>query len=174
MLETGKRCHLQMEKWDGKVLDINHTVQTPSEKCSSILAIHAFSGCDTASYPAGKGKVSALRALHATPSEVLHYVGEENVTYTQITEAVKAFFLALYNQNQSSSLNVASCYLFNKRKTPPALKMLPPTECNAHLHGRRAHLQVLLWKAADHPNAPIVDITKFGWDIQKGPKEGMM
>ena len=50
--------------------------------------------------------------------------------------------------------------------------MLPPTECNAHLHGRRAHLQVLLWKAADRPNAPIVDITKFGWDIQKGPKEG--
>ena len=80
--KTGTTCHLQMGKWDGKILDINHTVQTLGEKCSSILAIYVLSGCDTTSYPAGKGKVSALRALHATPSEVLHYVREENATYT--------------------------------------------------------------------------------------------
>ena len=40
------------------------------------------------------------------------------------------------------------------------------------LHGRRAHLQVLLWKAADQPDPPAVDITLFGWDKKMGLKEG--
>ena len=29
----------------------------------------------------------------------------------------------------------------------------------------------LQWKAADHPNSPVVDIMQFGWDMQKGNKE---
>ena len=59
--KTVTTCHLQMAKWDGKVLDINYTVQNLGEKCSSILAIHSLSGCDTTSYPAGK--VSALKSV---------------------------------------------------------------------------------------------------------------
>ena len=55
---------------------------------------------------------------------------------------------------------------------PPALKTLPPTEGNAHLHGQRAHLQVLLWKAADRPRPPALDITNFGWIKKRGAKEG--
>ena len=38
------------------------------------------------------------------------------------------------------------------------------------LHALRAHLQVLLWKAADKLDPPQItqDITKFGWDITDG------
>ncbi|KAJ8400372.1 hypothetical protein AAFF_G00397550 [Aldrovandia affinis] len=147
--KVGITCHLQMERWDGTVLNINSTVENLSEQCRSILAMHALSRCYTTSYPAGKGKVSVLKATRVD---------------LQITETVRGFFLALYNQRKSASLNVARYDIYRKRKTPPALKTLPPTERNAHLHGRHAHLQVLLWKAADHPDPPAVDITKFGWD----------
>ena len=49
---------------------------------------------------------------------------------------------------------------------------LQSTTCNVHLHGWRAHLQMLLWKAADRPDPPAVDITKFGWNKKEGEKEG--
>ena len=39
---------IQMEKWNGDVLDINETVQRLApKKCSQLLGIHALSGCDT-------------------------------------------------------------------------------------------------------------------------------
>ena len=55
---------IQMEKWNGDVLDINETVhRLGPRKCSQLLGIHALSGCDTVSYPFGKGKKSALKLL---------------------------------------------------------------------------------------------------------------
>ncbi|KAJ8355865.1 hypothetical protein SKAU_G00186590 [Synaphobranchus kaupii] len=137
--KVGITCHLQMERWDGTVLNINLTVENLGEQCRSILAMHALSGCDTTSYPAGKGKVSALKAMRVVPDDLLHFIGEEGATDLQITEAVRGFFLALYNQRKSASLNVARYDIYQKRKTPPALKTLPPTVRNAHLHGRRAY-----------------------------------
>ena len=48
---------IQMEKWNGDVLDINETVQRLGpRKCSQRLGIHALSGCDTVSCPIGKRK----------------------------------------------------------------------------------------------------------------------
>lgn len=56
--------------------------------------------------------------------------------------------------------------------TPLALKTPPPTERNVFLHQRSAHLQVILWEAADCPNPPAVNIANFGWNKNKGEKEG--
>ena len=54
---------IQMEKWNGDVLDINETVQRLGpRKCSQLLGIHALSGCDTVSYPIGKGKKVSAQA----------------------------------------------------------------------------------------------------------------
>lgn len=166
--KVGMTCCLQMERWDGTVLNINATVENLGDHSCSILAMHALSGCDTTSYPAGKGKVSALKAMRAVPGKLLHIIGEEGATDSQITQAVRAFFLALYKQRRSVTLNAARYEIFRKSKTPPALKTLPPTERNMYLHGQRAHLQVQLWKAADRPHPPALDITKFGWNLKEG------
>lgn len=55
--------------------------------------------------------------------------------------------------------------IYYKRKNPPQLKSLPPTNMNLALHIRRAHLQIMLWKAADKANPPAVKITDYGWDV---------
>ena len=44
-------------------LNIDSTVENLGEHCRPILAMHALSGCDTTSYPIGKGKVSILNPL---------------------------------------------------------------------------------------------------------------
>ena len=51
--------------------------------------------------------------------------------------------------------------IYYKRKNPPPLKSLPPTNMNLALHIRRAHLQIMLWKAADKANPPAVKITDY-------------
>ena len=57
---------VQMKKWNGVVLDINATCASLGEAlCSQLLGAHALSGCDTVSFPFGKGKISALKILSA-------------------------------------------------------------------------------------------------------------
>ena len=42
---------VQMERWDGTVLDINATCADLGPQCLQLLGTHAISGCDTTSYP---------------------------------------------------------------------------------------------------------------------------
>jgi hypothetical protein len=103
--KAGVSCHVQMEKWDGSVLDINATVANLGDKCKGILGMHALSGCDTVSYPNGKGKLSALKVLNQTDIAGLDSVlGEEDANYSDLMATGKAFFLHLYGQKRSTSI----------------------------------------------------------------------
>ena len=64
-------CAVQMERWNGSVLDINATVTALGDKCRGLLGMHALSGCGTVSYPNGRGKVSPLRVLTQTDIDEL-------------------------------------------------------------------------------------------------------
>ena len=164
--KVGLTCQVQMEKWDRSVLDINATVAELGEKCKGILSMHALSGCDTVSYPNGKGKASALKVLLQNDIHGLDTVlGEEDATQHDLMEAGTAFFLTLYGHKKCASMNGARHVIYYKRKNPPPLKSLPPTNMNLALHIRRAHLQIMLWKAADKANPPAVKITDYGWDV---------
>ena len=60
------RGSVQMEKWDGVVLDINATCANLGDTvCPQLFEAHALSGCDTVSYLFGKGKASVLKTLKA-------------------------------------------------------------------------------------------------------------
>ena len=52
------QCHVQVEKWDGTVLDVNATVAVLGAKCKDLLGMYALSGCDTVPFPCGKYKCS--------------------------------------------------------------------------------------------------------------------
>jgi len=56
-------AQVSMKKYDGNVIDIKATALNLGDKCFDLLAVHALSGCDTVSYPFGKGKISALNLL---------------------------------------------------------------------------------------------------------------
>ena len=56
---------VQMERWNGVVIDINATCLLLGSKCLQLPGMHAISGCDTVSYPFNKGKISALNMLKA-------------------------------------------------------------------------------------------------------------
>lgn len=54
-----------------------------------------------------KGKVSVLKAMRVVADDLLHIIGEEGATDLQLTDTVRGFFLALKNQRNIASLNIA-------------------------------------------------------------------
>ena len=76
------RLAVQMEKWDCVVLDVNATcAQLGSTVCSHLLGAHAITGCDTVSYPFGKGEASMLKTVKEGDSPGLFDVlGEEGAS----------------------------------------------------------------------------------------------
>ena len=65
---TDMQCKVQMEHWDGSVLDINATCADLGQKCLQLPGI--LSRCDTTSYPHRKGKVTALNILYLETTNV--------------------------------------------------------------------------------------------------------
>ena len=162
------QARVQMERWDGAVWDINATCAQLGPKCLQILGI--LTGSDATSYLYGRGKVSALKTLQAGDFLGLNSVfGEIDATEKQLMETGQAFFCALYGQQQGTAMREAR-YRMYTRKSGKLLKImsLPPTEKNLYLHILRAHLQVILAKAADQQAPPELDITQYGWEIKDG------
>jgi hypothetical protein len=160
-----------MEPWDRTVLDINATCTDLGPKCLQLLGIHTLSGCGTTSYPYAKGKISALNTLLAGNFPGLADVlGEVGTAQVDLMEAAKPFFIALYGQLPGTSMESARFTLFTKKKKSPKVMALPPKSTNLLQHVLQAHLQVMLWKAADHQAPPdeSADITHFGWEIRDG------
>jgi len=165
---AGLQCMVQMERRDGTVLDINATCADLDKKFLQLLGVHPLSGCDTVSYPYGKGKISALNTLFPGDFPGLaHELGEVEATHTDLMEATQTYFCALYRQPGGTSMVSARFKLFIKKKTTKIMA-LPPISAIILLHVLRAHLQVMLWKAADQQAPPdqSSDITHFGWIIQ--------
>ena len=165
------RVAVQMTKWDGVVLDINATCANLGDTVySQLLGGHAVSGCDTVSYPFGKSKAYVLKTPNAGNFPGLFNVlGEESSTHADLMAVGQEFFAALYGQPTGTSMTQAPYNLYTRKHWKPLrIMLLPPTDTNLYLHVRRAHLQMLLWKAADQQGPPDVSIAEYGWKIDDG------
>ena len=86
---------VQMERWDGSVLDIHAICADHGQKCLHLLCMHALSGCDTTSYPYGKGNVTALNTLVSEIYQCLVIICEIDTTHTGLMNAVMPSFVSL-------------------------------------------------------------------------------
>ena len=74
------------------------------------------------------------------------------------------FFAAPYGQPMGTSMTQARYNMYtHKQGKPLCIMLLCPMETNLYLHVRRAHLQVLLCKAADQESPPDVLIHLRVW-----------
>ena len=158
---------VSMKKYDGKVIDINATALKLDDKCFDLLAIHALSGCDTVSYPFGKGKVSAVNLLLKSDLK-LKVFSDPEANERDWLKAGTEFLSSLYGGLKSPSLNHLRFTLFSRKKEPPKIRSLPPTDEAAVNHVKRARLQVLMWRAADQTEPPKLHISEFGWKLETG------
>ena len=158
-------AHVTMKKYNGQIIDIKATALKLGDKCLDLLAAHVLSGCDTVSYPFGKGKMTAINLLLKS-NVTLHAFVDPLATEQEWVREGLHFMSYLYGGEASVSVSSLRFLLFSKKKEPPKIKCLPPTDDAALQHIRRARLQVLLWRAADQMEPPELDITQYGWKIQ--------
>ena len=163
-------AHVTMRKYNGMVIDIKATADKLGDKCLDLLATHALSGCDSASYPFGKGKATAINLVlnsKVTLKEFVNPLAEEEVW---IEEGL-SFLSKLYGGTETTSFADLRYSIFRKKKDPPKIKSLPPTYEAAVQHIRRSRLQVMIWRAADQAEPPDIDVTmevKLYWRSNSG------
>lgn len=110
-------CKVQLQRWDGTLLDINATCAVLGEKCLQLLGVHAITGCDTTSFLYGKGKLGAVKTLlDSNFIGLANVLGEELATKTELMEAVSPFVTALYGQPQGTSMESARFALYTSKK----------------------------------------------------------
>ena len=100
-------------------------------------------------------------------------VGDIDSNRNYIFQTGKTFFAKSYGGKpmKITSMNELRFQLFTFRKAKaPAIKNLPPTDEALEHHLMRAHLQTMIWRAADQQGPPAVsfEITNFGWKVLDG------
>eukprot|EP00794_Sanderia_malayensis_P010250 gene10250-11304_t len=115
------------------------------EKCSALLYWHAFTGCDTVSSFAGKGKTSAWQCWKAYPgvTEILQRLSDSPETI-------------------SEDVNDCRRHHFTKKSRP--IDVIPPTKDALHQHSLRAAYQAgyVSGQSCEKVQA-LPDPTFWGW-----------
>ena len=107
-------CSVQMERWNGVVVDINATGTKLGHKCLQLMGMHVLSGCDSVSYPFNTGKISALNTLQTDDVPGLYQVlGEEDATHSDLIETGQRFFAALYGQPLGTTTSKARYIIYS-------------------------------------------------------------
>ena len=159
------KTQISMRLHDRRVIDINKTVCHLGNCCKDLLPMHALSGCDTMSYPYGKGKITAVNLLLKNNLN-LEQMCDGNTPIKEIDRVGTNFLVCLYGGKPGNDLNYLRYHLFSKRKDPTKIKCLPPTYESAIHHVRRAYYQTMTWCAADSDGPPDLNITNFGWEMK--------
>ena len=76
-------------------------------------------------------------------------------------------FLCLLYGDSTMSVTELRYKIFSNKKNTPAIKP-SPTVSAVRYHILLAHLQCMLWKAADSLHPLVVGFTKFGWENVQG------
>ena len=155
---------------DVKLVDIRSVVSKQNQSIlENLLAIHAWSGCDTTSATYGHGKTKILKLAEKNESvrQCLKVIENIDATQNEVTKSGHDLFVAIYGGRKDDSLNhlrfvkymdiAAEC----DRKIQP--ERLPPTERAAAFHSMRVHIQVMIWKNL----SPIgLHPCEWGWKVE--------
>eukprot|EP00117_Sycon_ciliatum_P041043 scpid99855/ scgid30081/ len=138
--------------------------------CKALPALHAFTGCDTTSAFAYRGKKAALSIVQgdtvagAAAREVFTSVGKQFQSLsTESLAALEKFVCAYYKVPHCSSVNSARYELFCTRNAQS--NQLPPCRDALVKHSARANYQAAIWRRCLEP-CPVIPLPHengHGW-----------
>ena len=117
------------------ITDISSILGSDVSAC--LPGLHAFTGCDTVSAFAGKGKVTALKLVRKNPIF--------QRAFTRIGTEIE-FTCALYGCKTVKDVNEARYAMFCAKRGTIESHQLPPCGDSLHNHIRRANYQCFTWR----------------------------
>lgn len=111
--------------------------------------MHAFTGCDTVSAFARRGKISALRLAkqHTSYQEMFTQLGMEWVLSDMLFQSLQALTCRLYcSQPGTDNINELRYRIFcAKKRNIHSTQLTPCVDC-LFKHASRANFQAAIWK----------------------------
>lgn len=164
---TTKDIYMDPFSGGSKLISIKKSVNARPQIMSSLVAMHAISGCDTVPTMFGIGKCKSLNAVEKVP---LKHIGEKTADLVEVIHEGKRFVAKCYGQVcESSSRNRRIIWMSKtdgakKSAKPPALRSLPPTDEALEMNIKRAHYVAIMWKNCITGTPPELDPCNYGWE----------
>ena len=165
-----------------RYISITSIVQALGQNlCSSLLGMHAYTGCDTVSAFAGRGKIGALRIVKEQRSfqEMFDLLGVEWELSDDLFQMLQNFTCRMYSSRPgTNSINELRYRLFCSKRGNIESDQLPPCADCLYKHACRANYQTGIWrrrlKNCPEISSPlrhgwIEDENKLGIDWMSGP-----
>ena len=140
------------------------------DKCACLLGLHSFTGCDTVSSFAGRGKVSALGLLnHEKHMTTLQSLGQSWNLSNESLQLLETLTCSLYSPKTAvNSVNELRFNIFCAKKGEAESWQLPPCASSLLNHCKRANYQCAIWKRSLSRNPDIPSPVGHGWRVDDG------
>lgn len=142
-----------------------------SDVCKALIGMHAFTGCDTVSAFAGKGKLRVLEILKSSNrvKESLKQLGESWVVSSELQANLEELVCLWYaSKPGTSDVNQLRYNLFCSRKGETESHQLPPCKDSLTKHVQRANFQAAIWKRSLQADPQTPSPVGNGWKIESG------
>ena len=128
--------------------------------------MHAYTGCDTTSAFAGKGKSSALKLLTTDRdvTEMFLQVGQDWDLSSELMDQLEAFTCRIYApKTLSTEVNALQYHLFCAKKGEMESHQLPPCRDCLVKHAERANYQAAIWRRCFEKDPKVTSPVGRGW-----------
>ena len=137
---------------------------TPA-KCLTLPVFHAFTGCDTVSAFAGRGKKTAWETWKSFP-EVTDALQELLAMPSEVSEGsrslIERFVVLMYDRtSECMEVNDARKHLFSQKSR--TLENIPPTQAALKEHIKWTCFQANLWNQSLVLDPKIPEPSDWGW-----------
>jgi hypothetical protein len=161
-----------------RVVDIRKVAATIGiDVCRALIGMHAYTGCDTVSAFAGKGKAKALKLLTSNreTQNTFPELGQEWDLSPELMDKLEAFTCLLYAPKASSTkVNDLRYHLFCAKKGEIESHQLPPCRDCLVKHAQRANYQAGIWRRCLEQDPEVPSPVGRGWKIEKEEAEQLV
>lgn len=152
-----------------KYIDINKVARNLGiDVCTALVGLHAYTGCDTVSAFAGKGKLGALKLMKKehTYQQCFGELGESWDISPELIQKLEAFTCHMYvSKGSSCDVNECRYQLFYAKRGEVNSAHLPPCMDCLHLHAQRANYQAGIWRRSLQCEPDVPSPKDCGWMI---------
>jgi len=147
----------------------NVTEMLGAAKCKALLGVHAFSGCDTVSAFAGRGKLSCLRLMGTDHMEMLTQLSMNWSLSDALFPSLESLTCRIYSaRSNTNSINDLRFSIFCANKGEVDSWQLPPCSSSLKNHCKRANYQCAFWRRSLDLFPEMPDPVGNGWSKEGG------
>lgn len=153
-----------------KIVSIEKVAATlGADPCKGLVGMHAYTGCDSVSTFAGKGKMSSLKLMTSNKQvlEAFMELGNEWSLSQKLMENLEAVTCLIYAANTTlAHVNDLRYNLFCARRGEIESHQLPPSRDCLKQHAQRANYQAAIWRRCLQQTPCIPNPVGHGWKME--------